>query len=124
MAAPLASDSKKVPYGSVFCRRAPSTRDVISNLYRSPSPTFGTNVSQMPLTPRLRIGCEAGFQPLKSPMTLTCSAFGAQTAKCTPGTPSTLAAVRAKLLVRAMQRAFVEQVQIEFGEHALSPPLP
>ena len=53
----------------------------------------------MPLTPRLRIGCVAGFQPLKSPMTLTCSAFGAQTAKCTPGYAVDFAAVRTELFV-------------------------
>ena len=72
----------------------------------------------MPLAPRLRIGCDAGSQPLKSPMTLTCSAFGAHTAKCTPGCAVDLAPMRAELLVGAMQRAFVEQMQIEFGEHA------
>ena len=66
-------------------RRASGSR-TCSARRRRPS---GTNVSQMPLTPRLRIGCEAGFQPLKSPMTLTCSALGAQTAKCTPALPST-----------------------------------
>src|SRR5437762_11353460 len=82
--APLASDSKKNPKGSVFCSRAPSTRDVISYLYRSPSPTVGTNVSQMPLAPRLCMQCDEAFQPLKSPITLTCSALGAHTAKCTP----------------------------------------
>src|SRR5688572_16601319 len=88
IAAPLASDSKNVPYGSVFCRRDPSTREVISNLYRWPVSTFGTNVSQIPLTPRLFIGCDTASQPLKSPITLTCLALGAQTAKCTPATPS------------------------------------
>ena len=56
-------------------------------------------------------------QPLKSPITLTRSAFGAHTAKCTPVVvPGD--AVRAELLERAVVRALAEQVQIEIGEHA------
>ena len=57
-------------------------------------------------------------QPLKSPMTLTRSAFGAQTAKCTPVVDADGDAVRAELLERAVVRALAEQVQIEVGEHA------
>ena len=41
-------------------------------------------ISQTPAGTSSRIGCTRPSQPLKSPTTLTRSAFGAHTAKCTP----------------------------------------
>ncbi len=49
---------------------------------------LGTKHSQMPEESMGRIGLAAASQPLKSPMTETQRAVGAQTAKRTPGTPS------------------------------------
>ena len=69
--------------GSAFFRIAP-LRARISNLYFSPSGRSGRKISQTPDGTSSRIGCTRPSQPLKSPMTLTRSAFGAQTAKCTP----------------------------------------
>ena len=48
----------------------------------------GMKISHTPDGTSLRIGCTRPSQRLKSPMTLTRCAFGAQTAKCTPVTPS------------------------------------
>ena len=45
-------------------------------------------ISHTPVAPRRRIGWRRPSQMLKSPTTETRSAFGAQTAKCTPSTPS------------------------------------
>ncbi len=54
----------------------------------SPSPRPGMNVSHTPVAPRRRIGWRRPSQMLKSPTTDTRCAFGAQTAKCVPATPS------------------------------------
>jgi len=59
----------------------------ISYLYFSPSRKSGTKISQMPPGTSSRIGVTRPSHPLKSPTTLTRSAFGAQTAKCTPRVP-------------------------------------
>ena len=44
-------------------------------------------ISHRPFGTSDRIGCIRPFQRLKSPTTLTRSAFGAHTAKCTPTAP-------------------------------------
>ena len=75
-------------------------------------------ISQTPDGTSSRIGWTRPSQPLKSPITLTRSAFGAHTAKCTPVVVADGDAVRAELLERAVVRALAEQVQIEVGEHA------
>ena len=75
-------------------------------------------ISQTPVGAAAASACTRPSQPLKSPITLTRSAFGAHTAKCTPVVVPDGDAVRAELLERAVVRAFAEQVQIEIGEHA------
>ena len=55
-------------------------------------------------------------QPQKSPTTLTRRAFGAQTAKLTPATPSIVADVRAELLPEPPVRSLVEEVQVDVAE--------
>ena len=77
-----------------------------------PSPRPGTNSSQMPLGMCLRIGWRRPSQSLKSPMTLTPVALGAQTAKFTPSTPSIGAQLRTQLVVALPVLAFAEQVQV------------
>ena len=76
------------------------------NLYSVPSPRPGTNNSQMPLGMCFRIGCRRPSQALKSPMTLTPWAFGAQTAKFTPSTPSIVRRMGAQLVVALPMLAF------------------
>src|SRR5438105_11576748 len=78
----MANDS-----GSALSRTEPSAPST-SNLYSSPSVISGTNSSQTPELLRLRIGSRRPSQRLKSPTTRTPRAFGAQTAKATPGVPS------------------------------------
>jgi len=73
--------------GSAFSRSRPFCVR-ISNLYFVPWSTPGTNSSQIPDVPSERIGCRRPSQELKSPTTETERAFGAQTAKAVPRTPS------------------------------------
>src|SRR4051812_50201368 len=54
------------------------------NLYVVPGPSPSTSPCQMPDEPCGSRGCEPGVQPLKSPMTDTRWAFGAQTPNTTP----------------------------------------
>src|SRR6266511_5271676 len=73
--------SQKNAKGSALSTRYPRWRETMWNLYTAPGPAWGTNLSQIPeasLAPR---GWALGSQPLKSPMTETRSALGAQTAK-------------------------------------------
>src|SRR5207237_807919 len=74
--------SKAKAYGSLFFSTAPPGVR-ISNLYFSPSGRLGMKSSQTPLGVSRRIGCTRPSHPLKSPITLTRSAFGAHTAKWT-----------------------------------------
>ena len=64
------------------------------------------------------MGCFVPFQPLKSPMTLTWLGVRRPDREMDARRAVDLAAVRAELFVGAVQRAFVEEVQIVFGEHA------
>ena len=73
--------------GSLFILARPSAAR-ISNLYFSHVPSPGTNSSQTPDWPRVRIGWQRPSQRLKSPTTRTLLAFGAQTANEVPDTPS------------------------------------
>src|SRR3954470_8234642 len=73
--------------GSAFCRQTESAPR-ISYLYRVPTGTSGMKISQTPDDPSERIGWPRPFQKLKSPVTRTPRAFGAQTAKDTPVVPS------------------------------------
>ena len=75
--------SNAKPNGSVFFSSSPG-RVRISNLYFSPSGRSGMKISQMPFGISSRIACTRPSHPLKSPITLTRSALGAHTAKCTP----------------------------------------
>ena len=65
------------------------------------------------------MGTVCGFQLLKSPITETLLAFGAQTANCTPRWPSLSVEVSAELFVGAVMRAFREQVEVEFAQRRL-----
>ncbi len=60
------------------------TREWTWYLYSAPCPTPGMKPSQMPDCSRGTSLFESRFQPLKSPMTLTQSALGAQTANDVP----------------------------------------
>ncbi len=71
--------------GSALSRHTPSAPR-IWNLYRVPSPTSGTNNSQTPDGPSMRIGVPAPVQWSKSPEMRTPRAFGAQTANEVPVT--------------------------------------
>jgi hypothetical protein len=71
--------------GSALSRQTPS-RPRILNLYRVPTPTPGTKISQTPLLPSERMGWVQPAQPSKSPVTRTPCAVGAQTAKLVPVT--------------------------------------
>lgn len=82
MLAVAGGTSAALASGSAFCRHEPSGPR-ISYLYRAPAPTPGTKSSHTPLSPSERIGCVAP-QPLKSPMTRTARALGAQTANAVP----------------------------------------
>ncbi len=77
--------SARLAIGSALRRHCPSGA-ATSYLYRVPSPTSGTNSSQTPVPPRDRIGCPRPSQWLKSPMTRTPRALGAQTANAVPVT--------------------------------------
>jgi hypothetical protein len=69
--------------GSAFSRHTPSAPQ-IAYLYRTPSPMPGTKSSHTPTPPSERIGYARPFQWLKSPVTRTPRAFGAQTANEVP----------------------------------------
>ena len=75
----------------------------------------GMKISQMPPS-RRRMGWRVRSQPLKSPVTLTTSAFGAHTAKRTPSTPSHSHQVRAQRAIAFVVGAFAVQVQLEGRE--------
>ena len=71
----------------------------------------------MPFGTSRRIGCARPFQRLKSPTTLTRSAFGAHTAKYVPVDFADGQRMRAELLEGAIVIALAEQVQIELAHH-------
>ena len=71
------------------------------------------NSSQTPESPRTLIGWWRPSQWLKVPTTLTRSAFGAQTAKRMPRTPSTVQLVRAEEAVRVHVAAVREAREVE-----------
>src|SRR5947209_396540 len=75
--------SAEVAIGSAFSRHTPSGPQ-IAYLYLVPSPIPGTNSSHTPDPPSERIGYARPSQPLKSPVTRTPCAFGAQTANAAP----------------------------------------
>ena len=109
--------SNATPNGSLFCSSAP-VRVRISNLYFSPSGRSGMKISQTPAGTSSRIACTRPSQPLKSPITLTRSAFGAHTAKCTPVVEPIVIRCAPSFSKIAKVRAFAEQVEIEIGEDA------
>ena len=78
-------------------------------------------ISQTPAGTSSRIACTRPSQPLKSPITLTRSALGAQTAKCTPVVEPIRDAVRAELLEDPKVPALAEQVEIEIAEDTSVP---
>ncbi len=84
---------------------------------RAPSRAPGTKISQTPHSTRLRMGWRRPSQSLKSPTTLTRRAFGAQTAKATPATPSIVRHVRAEHLPKTQMRAFGDEVRVHFTEN-------
>jgi hypothetical protein len=57
-------------------------------------------------------------QPLNSPMTLTCLALGAQTAKYVPRVAVAVDGMGAELVVQAKVAAFVKQIEIVVREQA------
>src|SRR5580704_5903874 len=80
--------SAKRESGSALSRHTPS-KPHTEYLYRAPSATPGMNSSHTPDTPSERIGNARPSQKLKSPVTRTPRAFGAQTANDAPVTWST-----------------------------------
>ena len=110
----LERDAERIALLQQWRRRACGSRTCTARRRRR----SGTKISQTPAGASRRIGCTRPSQPLKSPITLTRSAFGAHTAKCTPVVEPDVDAVRAELLEGAVMRAFAEQVQIEIGQHA------
>ena len=74
-------------------------------------------ISHRPLSMRLRIGCRRPSQALKSPTTRHRRAFGAQTAKCTPSTPSWRIRCAPSRSYSAAVRAFDQQMVVERPEH-------
>ena len=87
MAAVLGATSKKMPIVSVLSARQAPPRAITWNLYRVPLPRPATRPSQIPELARGDSGLLRGSQPLKSPITDTLSALGAQTPNQAP--PST-----------------------------------
>ena len=81
----------------------------------------GTNSSHTPLLPSDRIGCDAPFQPLKSPTTRMPRALGAHTAKATPVTRLVRADVRAEDLPELLVPALADQVQVDLAEGRQEP---
>ena len=71
-------------------------------------------ISHTPHSGRNRIGWRRPSHPLKSPTTLTRRAFGAQTAKTTPETPSTILRMRPKHPMDLEVISFLEQMQLGF----------
>jgi hypothetical protein len=78
--------------------------------------TPGRNSSQTPLAPRTRIGWQRPSHWLKSPTTLTRSAFGAQVAKARTRDAVHGARVRAEHAVGVAVAALAEQVQVEIAD--------
>ena len=74
-------------------------------------------ISQMPVSTRLRMGWRRPSQSLKSPTTETRCALGAQTAKCTPSTPSWCIEMGAERSIEPQMRALDEQVIVDRTEH-------
>ena len=70
----------------------------------------------MPVGPSRRIGWTRPSQSLKSPTTLTRSALGAQTAKCTPSAVADPHQVRAELVVDPGVLALREEIDVVFGD--------
>ena len=77
----------------------------------------GMNSSHTPLEPCTAIGCTRPSQRLKSPTTLTRSAFGAQTAKRVAADAVALLEVAAQRAPGLAQAALVEQIQIMPAQH-------
>ena len=80
------------------------------------APSRGTKISQTPAPCRSRIGWRRPSQLLKSPTTETRRAFGAQTAKRTPGTPSTIIACAPRQFARSRCLPSDEQIDVEFAQ--------
>src|SRR5258708_30123992 len=80
--------SWRKPKGSAFSALCPDGC-MIQYLYRAPCPRPGTKPSQIPDEARGLSTCLVFDQPLKSPITWTFLAAGAQTAKNAPDLPST-----------------------------------
>ena len=76
----------------------------------------GTNSSNTPHSTRFRIGCRRPSQLLNGPTTLTRLAFGAQTRKATPSTPSIGPEMGAQLLVNAEMIALADQMDVHLAE--------
>ncbi len=72
-------------------------------------------ISQTPAL-RRRMGWRRVSHSLKSPATDTVAAFGAHTAKRTPGTPATVVEMRPERIPCFVERAFGMQVEIEVGD--------
>ena len=105
------------PYGSHFSTTCPPRCFTAILVLRARARCPGTNNSQTPLGMCLRIGWLRRSHMLKSPTTLTLSAFGAQTAKFTPAHAVDRAQMGAEPLVAPPMRAFAEQVQVVVGQH-------
>ena len=78
------------PSGSALSMRCAENRGLMLYLYSAPCPSPGTKPSQIPDDWRDLSGVASGSHSLKSPTTLTASAFGAQTPNTTPDVPSTV----------------------------------
>ena len=74
------------------------------------------NRSQKPEAPRGLIGAAAGSQPLKSPMTATSRALGAQRGELDARHAVALGEVGAELVVGAVVRPLGQEVEVEVGQ--------
>ena len=73
-------DWRAIIYDAGLASASPNWESM-AYLYRAPGPTSGMKASQTPEVPRACKGCSLRFHSLKSPITDTCRALGAQTAK-------------------------------------------
>ncbi len=81
---------------------------------RPPSP--GMKPSQMPDWARWHKGWLPLSQPLKSPVTQTCAASGAHTAKWVPAASGSFEHMGSQLMIQAVVIAFVKEVEIVVGQ--------
>ena len=93
----------------------------MENLYLAPGPTPGTNSSHTPAPPSDRMGWARPSQKLKSPVTRTPRAFGAQTANAVPVAPPVSIGRAPSASPQLLVPSLADQVQVEFAERRQVP---